>query len=145
MLLDPLLRDMVDPTQHAMFDWMHCWFVGGIFNVHMGRFMHTMTKKGVLTYAKLDAYIKLWHWLGHVGTMTGKDACGTRRAKSSWDAGIFKCTVSEGRSLLPIIANYVQQVLMKSPDQDVRKHAECFLKLAHVVELLEIRGPSWST
>ncbi len=33
-------RDIADPTKHCMYDWMHVWFVSGVWNVHVGLMNH---------------------------------------------------------------------------------------------------------
>jgi hypothetical protein len=114
---------------------MHVWLVGGIFNIHVGELMNALKPYGY-SYATLHDYIGLWEWPKHVGTNTGKDACCKKRAKSSWADGTFKCQASEGLSLMPILANFAQQVLMTSATAAVVEHAQCFLYLADVMTLL---------
>ena len=52
------------------------------------------------------------------------------------DAGLLKATASEGISLVPIMANFFDSLSAASASDEVRAHAECFVKLSAVVELL---------
>ena len=61
----------------------------------------------------------------------------TERATIHLEEQRFKCTASEGRTLLPVLAHYVRQGLLKSEDANEREHATCFLELASFVDTLE--------
>ena len=87
------------PCSTVCFDWMHCIFVGGVFNVHMGAMMKVVKPAGI-TYAVLHEYICQWSWPNRMSAPSS--ICDTKRAKSSWEADVFKCTASEGLSALPV-------------------------------------------
>eukprot|EP00971_Amphidinium_carterae_P167294 3314978-Amphidinium_carterae.1 len=71
--------------------------------------------------------------------MHGKEACGPKRAQTSWKKGSFGAQASESRSLCPIFAQWAQKVLVleTSPDK-VRALGLNFLDLVEVIELVEI-------
>jgi hypothetical protein len=50
---------------------------------------------------------------------------------------VFKCQASEGRSLLPIIENWVRNVVMKGANASAQAHGRCFLSLVPIISLLE--------
>ena len=46
------------------------------------------------------------------------------------------CQASEGLSSTPVLANYLEQGALRHANPEVREHAECFLKLVEVIELI---------
>ena len=129
VIFQPNGMRLCDPTQCVVFDWMHVFFVSGIFNTHAGLMMWTLKEYGI-TYGMLETYLAQWHWPAYIG----KGDCEVfdpKRAKSNWDAGTLKATASEGLSVLPIMANFFQS-LLDNPGtaQAVKDHSRCFLMLA---------------
>jgi hypothetical protein len=111
-------------------------FVSGVFNVHVGQLM-AFLKGYNITYAMMHTYIQEFHWPAQVGSLTGKDACCPKRAKSSWTAGEFRVAASEGLSLYPILANFMQALIANAGTApEVRQHVLCFLLLVSVFELI---------
>ena len=89
----------VQPTSTVCFDWMHCIFVNGIFQIHMGALMKVL-KQVDITYHTLEQYVSQWGWPRR---MRSPDSVfEAKRARSSWDAEVLKCSASEGLSLLPV-------------------------------------------
>ncbi len=140
VMFDNLGSQPLLPTEHAMYDWMHIFFVSGVFNVHVGQlmaFLHGFNIK----YSMIHTYLQEFHWPAQVGSLTGKDACCPKRAKSSWTAVEFRVTASEGLSLYPILANFMQALIANADTAaEVRQHVMCFLSLVSVVELIRRSG-----
>ena len=132
---DPYCRSLAEPTQHLVFDYMHIYFVSGVFNVHVGQMMWALHPHGI-TYDMLDKYLALWTWPKHVSTGTGSDACCSKRSRGSWESGVFKVTASEGLSLAPVLAHFLRQGILSSTNEDAKQHAACYILLAKVIELL---------
>ena len=129
------LRSIVDPAEHSMYDWMHCFFVSGVFNIHSGKMMEAL-KPHNITYAVLHDYLSCWVWPRRVRTSSGTQVCCPKRAEASWKDGTLKCTASEGLSLVPVLANFMASIAEATPNQEIKQHAICFLKLVKVVELI---------
>ena len=136
ILFNAYTRKLLDPTSHCIFDWMHVVFVGGVFNVLMGLLFHRF-RKTRFSYANCHKYCSLWHWPESIDAKAALKQLDTERAKIHLDDQRFKCSASEGRTLLPVVAHYVRQGLLKSEDANEREHATCFLELASFVETLE--------
>ena len=128
------------PTYGACFDWMHVFFIAGIFNVHLGHLLHALNSAGV-SPAALSDYIAEWTWPKLIGSKTGVDVFGPKRVKGSWSEWQLRATASEALSLTPVIANFMQGIIDR-PGHDARlaPHAACLLLLAHIVELLQLCG-----
>jgi hypothetical protein len=131
----PAVADIMTPSSTAVFDWMHIYFVGGVWNVHVGQMMTFLKGHGV-TYATLNAYVKEFRWPSAIGTTSGVTAFEPKRAKSSWTAGSLKVTASEGLSLCPVLGHFMHSLDKDGTSADVKQHVKCFMHLVGVVELL---------
>ena len=136
VLSDPFLRDMIDPSQQSAYDPMHILFVNGLFGHHVHELINALQPR--VTYARLHQYAAAWTWPHRLRSATGLNALAPEKARSSWKAKAFKCTASEGRSLVPVLANYVENTVMKSDDAHVLQHGACFLLLVEVIEVIEV-------
>ena len=63
-----------------------------------------------------------------------------KRQKTLNDDHVFKCTASEGRSLLPVLAHFIRKSLLRSHIGNEAEHARCFLHLADAISELEKSG-----
>ena len=127
---------LCDPTQCVVWDWMHVFFVSGIFNIHAGQMMWVLKEYGI-TYQSLGQYVACWQWPSYMGKGVGDIFC-AKRAKSNWEDGTMKATASEGMSILPVLANFAQALLdNRATAQTVRDHARCFVMLADVVIIIQ--------
>ena len=126
------------PTYGACFDWMHVFFISGIFNVHVGQLLHALNSVGI-TPSQLSEYIAHFHWPHFIGSKTGIDVFGPKRVKSSWSEWQLRATASEALSITPVVANFLQGILDRpGHDVNIAPHAACFLLLARVVEMLQL-------
>ena len=75
-------------------------------------------------------------WPRQVRTSTGKDVFSKERIKSCIENKYLVCQASDGLSLVPVLANYVQHGLLRNESAAIREHARCFLLLVRVVELM---------
>ena len=136
LIFSPDARKICDLTSCVVFDWMHVFFVNGIFNSHSGVMMWTFKSYGI-TYEKLRKYVEEWHWPSYMGKGADDIFC-PKRAKSSWDDGNVKATASEGLSVLPVMANFCQSLVDNCcTSAVVRDHARCFVMLADIVRLIQ--------
>ena len=127
----------MNPTSTAMYDWMHILFVHGVAGVNMGQVMWQLRGHGV-TYANLHDYLQGFQWPRFIKTVSGKDTCTPKRAKSCWSDVMFKATASEFLSVLPVLANYITEFMYSDPAPvDFAKGVSAnFLQLVAVVELI---------
>ena len=137
------LRPKITPAGHAIYDWMHVVFVGGVFNHAMFQTMHAF-RKTVLTYSFIYELLQFWHWPAQSRDETGVDSFSPSRVNASKDAGTHKCTASQGRCLLPVIAAILREAVMESGHfTDAQKEfAKPILFLALAVEELEASARS---
>ena len=131
LVLQPHLLDICDPVRVVLYDWMHVFFVNGVFNHHVGLLMSALRSHDV-KYAMLDDYINEWTWpqqfRGADGVMNPK------RARSSSEAVSFKAGASESLAAMPVLTCFFDIVYSKTANQDVRDHAMCFLGMIRIIE-----------
>ena len=123
------------PTEVCAFDWMHVYLVSGIFNVQVGQLMRHLKPEGI-TYSMLHEYVSVFHWPAFMNAKHGTSCFTAKRAKTHWDDWQLKCTASEGLSVLPVLANFFDAQRCRGTPT-VQRHAEAFLLLSRVIELLE--------
>jgi hypothetical protein len=59
VMSDNLLRTLCDPTGHVLYDYMHVFFVSGVFNMHCGKLVASLKPLGI-TPADLNDYVAQW-------------------------------------------------------------------------------------
>ena len=131
LTLRPRILDICDPVKVVLYDWMHIFFVNGVFNAHVGLFMAAM-KPHAVTYSLLEKYIDEWTWPKQFNGAHG--VLDEKRAHSSWVAETLKATASESLSLMPVLAGFVEAVCRKSSVNEVLMHSRCFLGLVDIIE-----------
>ena len=134
ILWNPRWSVIASPSKSVLYDFMHIYFVSGIFNLQGGHMMQHM-KRHAITAKMMDAFVKLWTWPKAAAQSAGKDVFEPKRFASSWKEWTLKCTASEGLSIGPLLDVYCFN-LQVNVDPDLRKHATCFNLLWIVVKLL---------
>lgn len=135
ILLDPELADVVKPASQFCHDWMHALMVHGVLNTVLFLFLEALIKADVRDiWDRLQGYVELWVWPRRVANSSIQDLFGKKRQQASRKAKHFKCTASEALSIYPVIACFVQAVLLPAG----RALAACnaMLALADVLDLL---------
>ena len=61
MLLDHSLDDTVSPSEQYCHDWMHAFFITGIFNIVMFLLMGAIGRAKIDIYSALHEYLSLIH------------------------------------------------------------------------------------
>jgi hypothetical protein len=133
ILLDPAMNAYVHPAQATMFDWMHVYFVSGIFNATVGLLMKEI--QGVASYAELDQFLRCWRFpkrLDHAAG--GTDVACAKRARSSLKDVTFKCSASEGLSVYKLVLMWLVAAVI--PSGCAPKACQCYVFLCEVVDLL---------
>ena len=129
LLTEASVSNHISIPDAAYFDPMHIYYVDGIFNHHFGLMMYEL-RKTAFNYNFVDAYVKLWEWPAAVAANHGKAVC--ERGHLHLKSKKLSCTASEGRSLLPVLANLVANTRIAIGD-----YAVAFLALARCLELCD--------
>jgi len=119
MLLDPSLNDVVHPITQKAFDWMHCFFVHGVWNTVLILVLQALVHGGVPTAAQdLHEYILLWALPGRLGGERGSKRLAEPFTKSRWTsakkkAGYIKCQASDALSMFGIVCHWLYSVFFE--------------------------------
>ena len=134
LLQDEFLRDYVAPVDVFCHDWMHCVFVGGVFNTLLYLFFKEVHHHMPDIYNTLHGYVQLWVFPSQCNTVL-KHLFVKKRSKSNKEGATFKCTASEGLSLYPILAIFLQTVLL--PAGVCTNACNVLLVFADMVDVLQ--------
>jgi hypothetical protein len=138
LMLDRALDRIVLPATQFCHDWMHAIFVNGCFNTLVYLLFETLMAVGLRNiWTNASEYLLLHTWPKRVATSTEKLASclDKKRIRSSRKAKHFKCTASEGLSLYPVLALYIQLVIV--PMGYCKDACDAFIAFADMVDLLQ--------
>ena len=137
LMFDAEMARVVEPSQHLLFDWVHIYFVNGVFNAHAGLLLRDLHLSRDIKYQDVLEFVKMWSWPNAVNSLTGKNAMDGGRWRTMLEKGSFTCSASEGLSLLPVLSRFAYSVLLQRRDPAVRQLAASFLLLHEVVRQLD--------
>lgn len=138
MLLNPSLESVVKPVSHYCHDWMHCMLVGGVFQTITYLMLFSLKAVKFLggkVYQDIFNYIVLWSLPASRHTGMLQEIFNTNRDKANTKAKKFKCQASEGLGLYPILAHFVQAVVL--PAKACVKECVAFLAMADLLDVLQ--------
>ena len=128
LLLD---RDLaIDLPSVWMWDWFHTYLSDGVFVQEINAFLKELEPHG-LGISQLDAYLQVWQWPR--GFAHGRRVC---RHDDDTLRSTLNGTASEFWSLVPVLQNYVKNVVRLKNIAAIRLAVESALLLLHSVMLL---------
>ena len=132
------MRDAINPVDHALFDWMHVFFVHGIFNVLVWAMLKGLQPHGI-TRENIRTYIDAWQLPKRLGSKAGKlaDNFTKDRWAGSNEAKHLKCSASQGLTIMSILACFIVAILEGARGAAEKAHARVYLLCVHMVELLK--------
>ena len=136
MLLDASLDDVVFPAQQFCHDWMHALYVQGCFNTVMFLLVKAFDAEGINDlFPRLETYVAMWNLPKRLGSALALSTIfSAKRETFDRKAKTFKCQASDGLSVTPIIAFFLQHVMMRAGIAVAACTA--FLHLADIADLL---------
>ena len=135
ILLDRALDHIIQPTEVFMHDWMHLLFVSGVANLVVYlTFEAFIASDRKDIYEIFSNYVKKWHWPGRLHGAHLSDIFLEHRKKSHREAQRIKCQASDMLSLLPVLALFVQTILLPTGLCD--NECRAFLAMADMVDLI---------
>lgn len=135
LLFDSTLHSSVlHPTQQFLHDWMHMLCVSGIVQTTLHLFMEAFEKPSIDFYSMVAGYLDLWTLPAAKSTKLSS-LFTSKRHKANKEAKSFKCTASECLGLLPIMAHFVEKVVMRAGN--CLGECQAFLAVANLLELLQ--------
>ena len=135
-LLDRYLDDYIDVVDSFMHDYMHAFWVDGIFNLVLYLLFETLFQQKRPIYATFSNFLLSWVWPGKLKVKATDLASifGTERMNSSRKSKHIKCSAGDCWSLVIPLTVFVQQVLLQFGTCD----SECkvFLSMLDVIDLI---------
>ncbi len=138
LLLDNELQSVVLPVSHYCHDWMHCMLVNGVFNTVMYLMIFSLRAAKFLDghiYHHLCKYVSLWTLPSSRQGSNLQDIFNAKREESNTKAKKFKCQASDGLGLYPILAYFIQAVVL--PAKVCVGECIAFLAMADVLDMLQ--------
>ena len=129
---DTTLSKELLPLQHFVHDYMHTFFVKGVFNTTMYHLLDALQAIG-----GLDMYKAFASWVG-LWVLSRKDDVSKvfppKRKEHNKQASTFKCTAGEGLSIGPLMALYLSLVVI--PAAICIPQCMAFLAMMDMLDLL---------
>ena len=123
------------PVDHCLYDWMHVFFVSGVFNITLYLLMHALKGFGI-TMQNVHDYVAAWKQPRRRQHVDIAGIFEKKRVTSSFEAQTWKATASEGLSVLGVLANFMLAFVSGGRSEEQKAHGRCFLLLVVVIELL---------
>lgn len=119
---------MLRPSEGGCsFDFMHCIFISGVFNIHVGLLeawgrTESAVAQAPLRYAGLSLAVASWTWPKCFGFRSPRKALDHKRIRAFLEAGSFRCSASEGLSLCPVTGVILRQISDAHADPTLEMH-----------------------
>ena len=100
----------VHVATQLMYDWPHCYVVGGLLDIEIGQCFRELSRvRSPTTYAVLGGFLEHWTWPHRQSPPIGKlfDEAAIR---SHSNAGAFKANASDIMSLAPVLNFFLTRV-----------------------------------
>jgi hypothetical protein len=140
MLWDSGLAHVLNPAAQFCHDWMHAFFVTGVFQTVMTRLWFALSAIGLKMYEQLHAYVALWVQPKMFANRSLPEVFSKKRFESNKKAKHFKCTASEGVALYSIIANFLVAVVI--PSGRCLAEIKAFLAMADLLDM--VQATTWN-
>ena len=132
LLLCKPLRSMMLPIKLVMFDWMHTYLVGGIWNTEMENVLKALAPQ--IKSTDLHAFFNDFTWPACFGSWGGKLIFEKRSNPDK--AEKFKCSASEGLSSYALVRTFLSVKVLGKCSQYLDSVCHCYFALANVLDLL---------
>ena len=132
-LLAPELRGLLRPVTQYCNDPQHTLFVSGVFNTIVYLFFETLWMGGMKNiYEVFQQFLSDWSWPASAGTQKGIHDIFSKYRVDSWrKSKHLKCSAGECLALYPIMAYFVQRVVLpRWPNQ-----CHAFLCMANMLDM----------
>ena len=129
------VMDMFDPTQGTMFDWMHCYFVAGLYHLELNELLNELRSAGLRQEAIHDAF-QQFRWPGYIQEK-GTGVQNVFEKKKSADID-FKSSASEALGSYPVLRLLLTEFRETlARDHGVQPFISCFFLLCRALDLLQ--------
>ena len=119
-----------------MYDWMHCYVSAGVWQHELTRLLKRL-KEARLPQSELHDSLQAFRFPKAVSSrsMTGQGIFEKEQAKNS---SLVSCSASEALSIYSVLRFLLLEKLSEGKLQAVRPEIESYLRLCHVLDLLQL-------
>ena len=135
ILHDPYILNIAHPVEHVLFDWMHVFFVTGVWNAMVYVLCMALDPLGIKVES-FEQFVSSWKAPKRLKHFSFAKVFQKKRWTSSREAKHCKSTASEGLCLLQLLAAFMAAIMEGGRCAATKAHARCYLMLTHIVELL---------
>jgi hypothetical protein len=135
VLLCPTLGTILQPISSLMYDFMHTYFVNGIFNLEVGILLNLLRRHRVCNTTVVHNFFQTCVWPSRLASRaaSGKNIFHKRSAAASE----LKCSASEGLSVYCVLRLFLMVIVLPTaPPEEVRAACGCYFKLCAVIDIL---------
>ena len=119
------------PASSLMFDWMHTYCVGGLWNVELGNLLTKLTMKGI-DQERLDAELVKFTW---PKSLMQRGVTGMKIFSKGDQEGDIKCSASEALSVYSVL-RFILLDMVQNEELDHCKEIDSYLRLSSVMDVL---------
>lgn len=132
---DPLLGSALLPREMFTHDWMHTFFVTGVFNIMTQLVMDEIDASfRVNAYQMAQSCIE--HWVLPGDKSNVYHLLSQKHRKANKQAGVFKCAAGEALSLYPLLAFFFQHVVLRAGG--CANHIAAYCAMADLIDLIQV-------
>ena len=129
LLSDDTLMSHFDIVKSFMYDWMHVYFVGGLYHRELNLLLPVLHRAGVPQRA-LQEFVATFQWPQWTGTK-GATLHGLFKK-----GGEFKSSASEALAMYPVVRLFLQRLDSARVSDELRKARNSFYLLCEVLDCL---------
>ena len=130
LLFDTSLRGVIRPVSGTCWDWMHVLVSNGLADVEVSFFCWAMWVEG-FQKSQVDDFVEEFRGMK---CKLSKKFLATRMKGDRMDDEDFSGFAGELMVLVPLLRQFCEMVLL--PVRALLRHAECFISLSNIVELM---------
>ena len=129
------VMDVFDACKGTMFDWMHVYFVAGLYHLELNLLLDELRKAGLKQEALHEAF-QQFRWPGYIHEKgSGVQNVFEKRKSADID---FKSSASEALGSYPVVRLLLNDFRQRlGRDHRVQPHISCFMLLCQVLDLLQ--------
>jgi hypothetical protein len=141
MLPEPRLDNIVYPVTQKATDWMHCFFVHGVWNTVLYIVLMTLVASGVAAAAAQDLhdFVLLWTLPGRLGGERAGSSLAEPFSKTRWTAAkkakYIKCQASTALSLCAIVCYWLLTVFHRAGVCCIE--IDCYVHVCDIIDLIQ--------
>ena len=137
LLLDRSLDSVVDPCRMLWHDWMHGFFVAGVWNISLYLFFEKCIELGHKNvYQAFSNYISHWTWPSRIHGNHLHDIFSKEKQDTHRKARRIKAQASDMLSIIGVTAMFIIKVVRHACGPACSQYCEAMLALITVIETL---------